>query len=56
MNPRQRIAELTEEIRDHIFRYYVLDNPTVSDAHFDKLMRELEKLEKEHPELRAELS
>lgn len=54
MNPRQRIAELTEEIRDHIFRYYVLDNPTVSDAHFDKLMRELEKLEKEHPELRAE--
>lgn len=54
MNPRQRIAELTEEIRDHIFRYYVLDNPTVSDAHFDKLMRELEQLEKEHPELRAE--
>ena len=54
MNPRQRIAELTEEIRDHIFRYYVLDNPTVTDAHFDKLMRELEQLEKEHPELRAE--
>lgn len=54
MNPRQRISELTEEIRDHIFRYYVLDNPTVTDAHFDKLMRELEQLEKEHPELRAE--
>ena len=54
MNPRQRIAELTEEIRDHIFRYYVLDNPTVTDAHFDKLMRELEALEKDHPELRAE--
>ena len=53
MNPRQRIAELTEEIRDHIFKYYVLDNPSVSDAEFDKLMRELEKLEKEHPELRA---
>lgn len=54
MNPRQRIAELTEEIRDHIFRYYVLDTPTVTDAHFDKLMRELEQLENEHPELRAE--
>lgn len=54
MNPRQRIAELTEEIRDHIFRYYVLDNPTVTDANFDKLMRELEAIEKEHPELRAD--
>ena len=54
MNPRQRIAELTDEIRDHIFRYYVLDNPTVTDAQFDKLMRELEAIEKEHPELRAE--
>ena len=54
MNPRQRISELSEEIREHIFKYYVLDNPTVSDAHFDKLMRELEALEKEHPELRAE--
>ena len=53
MNPRQRIAQLTEEIRDHIFKYYVLDNPSISDADFDKLMRELEKLEKEHPELRA---
>ena len=53
MNPRKRIAQLTEEIRDHIFKYYVLDNPSVSDAEFDKLMRELEKLEKEHPELRA---
>lgn len=54
MNPRQRISELSEEIREHIFKYYVLDNPSVSDAHFDKLMRELEALEKEHPELRAE--
>ncbi|MFM1758147.1 MAG: hypothetical protein RL193_724 [Actinomycetota bacterium] len=54
MNPRQRIAELTDEIRNHIFRYYVLDNPTVTDAQFDKLMRELEAIEKEHPELRAD--
>ena len=54
MNPRQRISELTEEIRDHIFRYYVLDNPTITDAQFDMLMKELEQLEREHPELRAE--
>lgn len=54
MNPRQRISELTEEIRDHIFRYYVLDEPIISDAQFDNLMRELEKLESEHPEFRAE--
>jgi DNA ligase (NAD+) len=54
MNPRQRITELTEEIRDHIFRYYVLDNPSVTDAQFDNLMRELAQLEIEHPELRAE--
>lgn len=53
MNPRQRINQLTEEIKDHIFKYYVLDNPTISDAQFDALLKELEKLEKEHPELRA---
>lgn len=54
MNPRQRIAELTDEIRDHIFRYYVLDKPTITDAQFDKLLRELEELENAHPELRAD--
>ena len=52
MNPRQRISQLTEEIREHIFKYYVLDNPTITDAQFDALMRELEKLELAHPELR----
>ena len=53
MNPRQKIEELTEEIRDHIFRYYVLDKPIISDAQFDDLLRELAALEKAHPELRA---
>jgi DNA ligase (NAD+) len=52
MNPRQRISQLTEEIRDHIFKYYVLDNPTITDAQFDALMKELTELEKAHPELR----
>ena len=51
---RHRIAELSEEIRDHQFRYYVLDKPIISDAEFDVLLRELQKLEAEHPELRAD--
>jgi DNA ligase (NAD+) len=53
MNPSQRISQLTQEIRDHIFKYYVLDKPSISDAQFDALLKELEKLEREHPELRA---
>ncbi|CAB5240529.1 unannotated protein [freshwater metagenome] len=49
---RHRIDELTKEIRDHQFRYYVLDKPTISDAQFDALLKELEKLEAANPELR----
>ncbi|MEY3686865.1 MAG: hypothetical protein RLZZ73_723 [Actinomycetota bacterium] len=48
---RHRIAELTQEIRDHQFRYYVLDQPSVSDAQFDDLLKELTALEAKHPEL-----
>jgi DNA ligase (NAD+) len=49
---RHRIVELTAQIRDHQFRYYVLDDPTVTDAEFDKLLKELEALEAKHPELK----
>jgi len=49
---RHRIAELSHEIRDHQFRYYVLDKPIISDGEFDALLKELEKLEKAHPELK----
>ena len=49
---RHRIDELTKEIRDHQFRYYVLDAPTISDAQFDILLVELRKLEDANPELR----
>ena len=49
---RHRIDELTKEIRDHQFRYYVLDAPTISDAQFDVLLVELKKLEDANPELR----
>ena len=49
---RHRIVELTAQIRDHQFRYYVLDDPAVSDADFDKLLKELEALEAKHPEFK----
>ena len=49
---RHRIDELTKEIRDHQFRYYVLDDPSISDAQFDALLVELKKLEDANPELR----
>jgi DNA ligase (NAD+) len=45
------IERLREEIRHHEYRYYVLDDPEVSDAEFDRLMNQLKKLEAEHPEL-----
>ncbi|GGQ55647.1 DNA ligase 1 [Kitasatospora griseola] len=48
---RTRHAELATEIEEHRSRYYELDAPTVSDAEFDRLMRELEALEAEHPAL-----
>ena len=50
---RHRIEELTTEIRDHQFKYYVLDAPTITDAQFDLLLKELSALEAEHPELLA---
>lgn len=47
----ERIEELRIQIRDHNRRYYVLDEPVVSDAEYDQLMRELKTLEAEHPDL-----
>jgi len=44
-----RIERLREEIHEHNYRYYVLDDPIVSDAEYDRLLRELEELESEHP-------
>ena len=51
---RRRIAELSDEISDHQFRYYVLDKPIISDGEFDALLQELKKLESAHPELKAD--
>ncbi|MER5275660.1 NAD-dependent DNA ligase LigA [Streptomyces sp. NPDC002809] len=50
---RERHALLAEQIEEHRFRYYVNDQPVVSDAEFDRLMRELEALEDEYPQLRT---
>jgi DNA ligase (NAD+) len=48
---RRRHAELVREIEAHEYRYYVLDDPVVTDAEFDRLMNELRAIERTHPEL-----
>jgi len=53
---RHKIQELCEEIADHQFKYYVLDAPSISDAAFDKLWKELVELEKKHPQYKLESS
>src|SRR5579884_441827 len=48
---QRRVEDLREQLRYHEHRYYVLDEPEISDAEFDRLMNELKALEAEHPEL-----
>jgi len=50
---RRRHAELSVEIAENDYRYYILDSPLVSDAEYDKLMREIRALEEQYPELRT---
>lgn len=50
---REKHAQLAEVIEEHRFRYYVKDAPVISDAEFDTLLRSLETLEDEYPELRT---
>jgi DNA ligase (NAD+) len=50
-NPTQRVAELSEQLRYHLYRYHVLDDPIISDAEYDALMRELRALEEANPQL-----
>jgi DNA ligase (NAD+) len=47
----ERAAELRERLHHHNYRYYVLDDPEISDAEYDRLLRELQELEQEHPDL-----
>ncbi len=51
---RHRIVELCEQIRDHQFKYYAQDKPTISDGEFDALLLELKKLEAAHPEFKLQ--
>ena len=46
-----RIADLRTKLNDHNFRYYVLDDPVISDSQYDELLRELQSLEEAHPKL-----
>ncbi len=50
-DPASRAIELRSLIRQHEERYYVLDDPAISDAEFDRLMKELQALEHAHPEI-----
>jgi len=49
-DPEKRIAILSNEIEEHLYRYYVLAAPTISDREFDRLLEELQRLEKTHPQ------
>ncbi|MFD3334266.1 NAD-dependent DNA ligase LigA [Streptomyces sp. NPDC058700] len=50
---REKHADLAERVEEHRFRYYVKDQPVISDGDFDRLLRALEALEEEYPELRT---
>lgn len=52
----ERAAELREQLTEYNHRYYVLDDPIVSDAQYDQLFRELEKLEHDYPALASSIS
>jgi DNA ligase (NAD+) len=51
MDLRQRMKDLADQVRMHRYRYYVLDQPTLADAEYDALERDLRALEAEHPDL-----
>ena len=56
MDPKARVKEITELLEKYNYEYYVLDNPSVSDAEYDRLMQELIALETKYPELKSPLS
>jgi DNA ligase (NAD+) len=47
----KRVAELREQVEHHLYRYHVLDDPEISDAEYDRLFDELQRLEEENPDL-----
>lgn len=53
LSPAQRLTQLINTINEYNYQYYVQDNPSVPDAEYDRLMRELLDIEKAHPDLRS---
>lgn len=53
-NPKERIDKLIKQLQEYSYEYYVLDSPSIDDAVYDGLIRELKNLENEHPELLRE--
>lgn len=53
MNPEERIKELKEKLNYHSYKYYVLDEPEISDYEYDMMLKELIELEERHPELKT---
>ena len=53
MDPKEEVLQLTQTLNDANYRYYVLDDPTMPDFEYDRLLRRLEDLEAAHPELLA---
>lgn len=53
MSDKKRIQQLHQELTEHAHRYYVLDDPIISDQEYDRLFQELLVLEKKHPDLRT---
>ena len=51
MTPQERILQLRSELHEHNRRYYVLNSPTISDYEFDMLLKELQQLEEEYPDM-----
>jgi len=51
---KARVKQLREELRKHNYKYYVLDNPEISDYEYDQMLKELEELEAKYPELKTE--
>ncbi len=56
MNVKDKIESLRDELREHNYNYYVLDNPTISDYDFDIKLKELQVLEEQYPEFYDESS
>ncbi len=47
---KEKIASLRDELQEHNYKYYVLDQPSITDYEFDMKLKELQELEEEHPE------